>query len=74
MSFLFEWMDGWLYTASEVKPSFIQNPPHLGGLGLPSGLPFKPHTTVISSPNHPERDVFVFSFRFELFAEGLCAE
>lgn len=32
----------------------------MGGLGLPGGLQFEPHTTLISAQNHPERDVFVF--------------
>lgn len=55
-------MAGWLCTDGDVKPySYIQNPPHPGGLRLPGGLPFAPHTEVVSSPNpHPERDVFVF--------------
>lgn len=52
---------GLMVADSEVKPScYIHTPPHPRGLGIPSGLPFDPHTTVISSPNHPERDVFVF--------------
>lgn len=36
----------------------IQNRTHIHA--LPSGLPFKMHTRVISLQNHPERNMFIF--------------
>lgn len=72
--YIFSYTAGWLRTHSEVKPSsYIQIPPQLGGFALPSGLPFARHTTIISAKSSSKRHV-CFSFRFELFAEGLCTE
>lgn len=48
-------------TEGEINPpAYIHNPTHMDGHGLPSELPFEPHTMVISLQNQPERDVFVF--------------
>lgn len=50
---------GWINPYRQWSKTFLCSKP-LPHIGLPSGLPFDPHTTVISLQNHPERDVFVF--------------